>query len=196
MLDYRHLGRGLAGADALRRYRERTGTVGRDKVWSDEETETLRRLYPDYKAAMKALPGRTYGAIKFHAMKHGIARRRHVWTNIEVARLRKLAAAGASNKQLFAGFPEFREQQILGKLYHCRMKRPRRQFRSTGHPLLDALRSRCHALGLSMVDVDDIARTRRYFTGQTWLKRQAVDVAKVAKAIDALGGTLSVSWQE
>ncbi len=196
MLDYRRLGRGLAGTDNLRRYRERTGTNGRDRLWSPEETETLRRLYPDYRAAMKALPGRSYWAVRGHALKHGFARRRHVWTNIELARLRKLAAAGVSDTELVAGFPGLTRDQVIGKLRHHQIKRPRRRFKPTGYPLLDAIRDRCYQLGWSMVDLDEIAGTANYFRCQAWLDGRGVSIRRIAKAVKVLGGTLSVTWKE
>jgi hypothetical protein len=197
MLDYRHLGRGLSGADALRRYHARTGMTGRgNRIWSEEETDTLRRLYPDYKAAMKALPGRSYYAIRAEARSSGIARRRHVWTTAELACLKKMAAAGASNKEMFAAFPGFTQHQVIGKLAHRKIRRKRRPFKVTGYPLIDSIRERCHRLGWSMVDLDAIARTRRYFTTQAWSTNGYISTAPVAKAVEVLGGALTVTWKD
>lgn len=197
MLDYRHLGRVLAGSKNLQRWMERTRTTGGNKrLWSDAEIAALKRCYPDYDEAMKALPGRGYRSIRAKAKEIGIGRRVHTWSAAEVSRLKKLSAAGATNKEIFAAFPEMREQQILGALATHRIRRPRRKFKQTGHTLLDALRDHCHEHGISMVDLDGFARTRKYFARQMWNTDGKVRTELVAKAIDALGGILSVTWPD
>jgi hypothetical protein len=100
MLDFAHLDRGLGAAKAAKWHLARTGktSLGYD-LWTTEDSETLRRLYPDYQAAMKALPNRTLEALKKHAYEMGIVHRNHVWTGAAITRMRKLAAAGARRKE-------------------------------------------------------------------------------------------------
>jgi hypothetical protein len=77
-----------------------------------EESDTLKRLYPDYRALLKALPGRTRHAIKNHARQMGILHRRHVWTGAEIARLRKMAAAGVARNEIAAAFAPLTKGQV------------------------------------------------------------------------------------
>lgn len=197
MLDFQHLSRGLNGADQLQRYRERTGMVGRGRrIWTAEELEILRRLYPDYAAAKKALPGRTYYAIRAHARERGIASKRQVWKMSELQRLRQLVATDATTQEMQAVFPGRTRHQLKATLGRYGIRRKRRGFKPTGHDLLDAVRQRCHELNLTMVDLDAMARTRRYFTTQAWIARGAPSLRHVVKAAQVLGGRISVLWPE
>jgi hypothetical protein len=196
MLDFAYLDRGLQGAEALRRHRVRTGKTGRGHdLWTNGDTETLLRLYPDYEAAQKALPGRTLAALKKHAYDKGIARGRHIWTAAEIARMRKLAAAGAQRKEIIAAFAPLSKNQIVGALAHYQIRRSRPPFKPTGHALLDAIRSRCLELRWSMMDLDAIAHTGNYFTRQQWYGKAAVNLEHAAKAIRALGDTFAITLE-
>jgi hypothetical protein len=60
------------------------------EVWTAAEMRIVQRLYPDYEAMLKALPNRSYWAIRGFAQNYGIASKRHVWTTAEISKLRAL----------------------------------------------------------------------------------------------------------
>jgi len=196
MVNFSHLERSLMGVEAARRLRERTGKTSRGyDLWTSEDNEALKRLYPDYRAALKAFPGRTLMALKKQAAELGIVRRRHIWTGAEITRLRKLAASGASRKEMIAAFAPLREKQVTGAIEEYRLRRGRRPFKPTGHAALDVVRARCFALRLNMADLDAMARTGRYFTEQRWIRSHKVRLDYLARAIEALGGTYTITWE-
>lgn len=65
-----------------------------------------------------------------------------------------------------------------------------------GSTLLDAIRRRCADLGYSMVDLDAVARTKRYFQYAQWKSSGSFNVARLSKAVEALGGELSAVWRD
>lgn len=197
MLDFAYLDRRQKGAQALRRYRERTGTVGRGhKIWTAQEDETLRRLYPNYRAMVKALPNRTMVAVRFRVRAIGAAQPYvcHRWTAAEISRMRRLAASGATRREIIAAFAPLTKNQVVNALAYHRVVRKKSPLRPSGHPALDAVRARCRELRLSMSDLDAMARTRTYFRQAQWAKGRGVNLERIAKAIQALGGTFTVAW--
>lgn len=162
--------------------------------WTEAEDNVVRLLFPDYKALEQVLRHRTYDAIKCRAAGLGIVPRKHVWTNLEVSRLRKLYST-ASNAELLEAFPGVSIERIKGKAGHIGLRRKPKGFKPTGHPLLDQLRSRCFELNLSMIDLDAMAGTNKFFQKQLW-HSGALSYARVAAGVHAIGGTLKVEWGE
>ena len=184
------------GAASAYRARERMARTGRTPkghwLWTKEEDDIVRELYPDYKALRRKLRRRTYNAIKERARTLEVAHRRHVWLASEVSRLRRLYPR-SDRLDILAAFPGLRWRQIAGKAGHIRVHRYRRRLSRTGHPLIDHIRDRAFELNMSMVDLDAMARTKKYFQKAGWangnLNRRAL-----VRAVEALGGEVSVRW--
>lgn len=164
------------------------------RLWTAKENKILRSTYPDYSAALEQLPGRSLYAIRTHVRELGIQRRNHIWTGAEIVRLRKLFPT-ATWPELQAAFPGLTRNAIKVSARHRGLARARRRFKPTGDWLLDEVRTRCFALGYTMLDLDILARTKSYFRNRSWTHRRA-DRARLCKAVEALGGTLSVAWQD
>ena len=69
------------------------------------------------------------------------------------------------------------------------------RFSPTGDGFLDVVRTRCRQLKVTMADLDRWARTGTYFYKARWLQHGTVSRPKLCRAIQALGGTLSISWR-
>src|SRR5579875_2930716 len=81
--------------------------------WTREDDRAFRVLYPDYNALRRRFPSRTYYALRNHAAELGIVERRHVWTQLEVARLKRMyAGPRPSDEALMAAFPGMTSKQI------------------------------------------------------------------------------------
>lgn len=173
----------------------RTGQApGGAPLWTDQENAPLRKFYPDYVELLKRLPRRSYYSLRRRADKLGIVQRRHVWTAAEVSRLRRHYPS-ASRKEIFELFPGLRWLQISQKARLIGVHRKTRKLVSTGHALVDEVRSRATTLGYTMVDLDELASTGTYFQKGWWRKKQ-VSARKIARAVTALGGRLTVKWEE
>lgn len=190
-MDIRRLARNAAAAQSLRRWRELSSA----DLWKPEDDEVFRRLYPDYGALRKAFPSRSYRAIQGHASRLGIAAKRHRWTAAELSRLRRLYQS-ASREDVLAAFPGMGWKQIKARAEHAGLHRPRRPYCPTGHAILDDIRSRCFELRYSMVDLDEMARTKQYFTKAGWMRTQRIKAQPVVRAVDALDGSLLVEWRK
>jgi hypothetical protein len=190
----RHIYDGAKSAERGRQRIARTGHVGGKQLWKPEEDRVLSALYPNYEAARKALPGRTYYSLRYRARTLHIQKKRQSWTGADVVRMRKLYPV-ATMADLLAAFPGRTPETIKSFAVSMHIRK-RFEFKKTGYPVIDAIRVRCKELGYSMGDLDEIARTKRYFTSALWLSNKSVRGSAVYKAVEALDGTLLVSWRD
>jgi hypothetical protein len=162
-------------------------------LWTPREDEIVRGIYPNYVALRRALRRRTYSALRHRTRKLGIAKKRHIWLTTEESRLRKLYPK-ADRSELLVAFPGMSWRQIAAKARHIGVRRMRRKLNATGHPLIDMIRDRAFDLRLSMVDLDAMAGTKRYFQKSLWCNGRPNRKA-LLQAVEALGGEVSIRWQ-
>lgn len=185
------------GAASSYRARERMARTGRTpnghRLWTTKEDDIVRALYPNYKALRRKLRSRSYSAIRYRASVLDVIKRRHVWLGSEVQRLRRLYPK-ASREAIMQALPGLRWGQIAGKAGHIRVFRHRQRLCRTGHPIIDLIRDRAFDLNLSMVELDSIARSKTYFQKAGW-RTSGVNRKAILRAVEALGGEVSVQWQ-
>jgi len=182
-----------AGPTALANIFPLTRPRGPLRVWSQEDDMAVRLLYPDYGALQRHFADRTLAAIKHRAAKLGVVSKRHVWTQLEVARLRRLfAQRRPTDDALKAAFPHIPLDKILYKARHVGIVRERIAPIILGVPVLDAVRQRAHDEGMCLAELDRLSGTKRYFQQST----RRVVWRHVAAAVDFLGGALTPRWDE
>ncbi|MBZ9909017.1 hypothetical protein LB557_23695 [Mesorhizobium sp. BR115XR7A] len=184
-----------AGERLRRQIHQRGFTLLGQKLWIPKEDEICRSLYPDYLAMAKALPHRSRKAIEHRCSVLGIVHRRiNVWTAKRDTLFRKMYRT-SSTQELRDAFPEMTMKQIWRRGCKCKLSRPRkRPYRTTGNLLLDELREECWRQNISMPDLDEFARSGRYFRRRSW--RSGLNYKHILRAINELGGTPIVQWQE
>ena len=160
--------------------------------WTAEEDQLIRSLYPDYDGLQRRLRHRTRSALKHRARHLEVTADRHVWTNVEVALLRALYAAGVPDRALAEHFPHLRLGQIRAKAQHLRLTRPRRAPILLGVPLLDAVRQHATQAGMSLAELDRRARTGRYFQSC----RRNLDLRCIWRAAQLLSGEIRINWDD
>jgi hypothetical protein len=163
----------------------------RGSRYSAAELHLVKTHYPDYKTIMRVLPGRGLNSVKGAAARYGIVKRRHVWTNQEVTRLRKMYPT-SSFPELLAAFPQVIQDQIYGKAQHLGLVRRKPALVLTGCPMHDAIRARARALNLTMADLDAMIGSKWYFQRSHW--RARFNYARACAAVRALNGKVGVIW--
>jgi hypothetical protein len=163
-------------------------------LWTEKEIETLKRLYPKmgYAAISKRLKRRSYWSVRHKAQQLGLTPHRHVWTGAEIARLRKVYRSGTV-AEIRAEFPCFTLSHIRSIAHFHGIFRDRHPFKRTGYLAVDQIRERAFDLGYSMPDVDQLARTKKYFQTAAWHCGH-VNYRAIGRAIDALDGKIAVEW--
>ncbi|MGI4763955.1 MAG: hypothetical protein ACRYGP_02635 [Janthinobacterium lividum] len=162
--------------------------------YNEAEHNVIRQLYPDFKAMQKHLPSRSYNSIRRMCAVLGIQNRKlsdAKWTGPEITKLKRIYPVIGS-KELLEAFPHKTRKQITTQAGYLRLKRPKREMRATGHPLLDEVRRRAIELNYTMTDLDKIAHTKHYFEGNHW--RRGLTMPPLIAAIHALGGTVTADW--
>lgn len=195
-LDLFHASRNAATARRMRTYIKRIGsTPSGHPLWTKEEDAKMRHLYPDYKKLQRALRRRTYCSLRNRARSLGIAKKRHTWKGEDIVKLRKLYPEG-SRDSILSAFPGVEWSKIAARANAAKIWRRRRPFKITGHSLLDAIRARAFELNISMVDLDDMAKTKRYFQKAQWISSGVVNRKMLLRAIEALNGNISIEWRK
>jgi hypothetical protein len=164
------------------------------KLWTKEEDEKVITLYPDYKVLRKTLRQRSFCGIKSRASRLNVTRKRHCWTGPEISKLRKLYPK-ASHKEILEAFPGLHWSQIRARARYAGFRRARKAFKETGYPILDDIRSYAFELNLNMVELDKMAKTKRYFQKAQWISSGSANHKAILRAITALGGQLRADWE-
>jgi hypothetical protein len=159
--------------------------------WPAAADRIIEALYPDYEEIQRRLTTRSYCAVRNRAQKLGVAARRHVWTNHKVAKLRRLYDQGATHAELASAFPGLTRSQICSKARHIHLRRMRSEPSTLGVRCLDMIRKRAAILGLTLRELDKIAKTKRYFQRTT----RRMDWNHIACAAEALGGRIEITWR-
>lgn len=152
----------------------------------------VRNTYPDYHRMMRALPHRSLAALKNRVRHLGVVWRRHVWTNAEVKKLRYAWQGNIRGAELMLLFPGLRPSQIKGKAQHLGLRKRETHLVAFEDPALNAIRRRAATCGMSLVQLDRLARTGRFF--QKSIRRP--NLKYIMRAAAALGGEVAVEWRE
>ena len=161
--------------------------------WTSEEDDQVRALFPNYDAMKQALPHRTDAAVRCRAGVLSLKKKHHSWTGAELVRLKKLYEGGASQKEILRAFPFATSTMIQGGNQYNGFHRKNVRYKPTGFPIIDAIRERALKMNISMVELDAMAHSKKYFRVAAW-QTGGVHGKYILRAIAALGGHLSVNW--
>lgn len=165
-------------------------------LWTEEEDEICRRLYPDYVKLRAALTGRSCYAIQSRCRELKVAKRCPPWTGADIAKLRKLYPT-SSWDCLKAAFPHRGPIGIRDRAHALGVYRKKPAYAPTGDSVLDELRAECLRQKISMCDLEIIANGKGYFVNKGWRgARGSINMNRIAKAVRELGGTLTIDWGE
>lgn len=160
--------------------------------WTAEEDACVCRHYPFYDRLCIALPHRSLAALKHRVRCLSIARRRHVWTSIEVRRLQSAFAGHVPDRDLERLFPGLRLSQIKAKAGHIKAPHRRGRLVLFDVPALDTIRARARSLGMSYVELDRRAQTGRFFQASS----QRPALKEICQAAAVLGGEVAIAWND
>lgn len=167
-------------------------TLAGQPLWSESEVQILRAHAPDYNEIMERLPNRSFEAIRHKCNRLGLSRSIHLWTGLEIAKLRRLYP-GAAKEVIIAAFPHSTWAQIKSSARRYGFRRDRLLLMDADHPIVDAIIKRCRQIGWSLPDLDAEAGTGSYFRNCNW-KKHPPNFNALLKAIHALGGKFAVIW--
>jgi len=190
------LSRGAMSVEQARARLQRAGcTPWGDALWTEEEMSECRRLYPNYDALQKALPGRSRRTIFERCRLLGLtAGTLKPWTAAEKTRLRRMFPE-ISWAEICATFPGRTKAAIVRAAYKWGFRRKRQPYKRTCHEALDQVRARCVDEGLFMPDIDEFARSGNFFSKRAY-RRKKPDLLAVDRAARAFGGRLKIEWDD
>jgi hypothetical protein len=165
-----------------------------DPTWTLREIETIREKWPAMSVLRKLLPHRTERAIRDKAKRCGIipAKEQHIWTGAEQKRLRELARLGTSSRSI-AGQLGLRALQVRNRLSYSGVTIARRPPVPSHSPLADVVRKRAFERNISNAELDRSLGRRKIFSRAA---RRSVGIWHIERAVKALGGRLTIAWEE
>ena len=185
---------------AAQRLRDRIKQLGTTldgkRLWTDEEDDMCRRLYPDYVAMSRSIPDRTKPALKSRCRDLAITRSRNHFTARDIKTMRA-AYPSLDMPALLKLMPGRTAAVLHAKASDMGLTRPKPQYKPTGNYLLDALRQRCFEEGYTMSDLDEYVKKDRYFRRRHWCgPRGVISYTHIVRAIHELGGRLRIEWSD
>lgn len=171
----------------------RARIVRRDDTWTYVESEILRKHWPDLNILAKLLPHRKATAMRHMAKRCGLIpdKVRNVWTGAQDKKLRQMASAGATRKDIAAEL-SLSVGQVANRPNYRRINLARRPPKPYGDPLIDEVRRRAFSLNISAAELDRSLGDRRIF--QAAWKGRHIGATHIHRAVKALGGVLKVEW--
>lgn len=167
--------------------------VRSDNTWTFNESELLRKHWPNMQLVRKLLPHRTERAIKYMAKRCGLIppKEQNVWTGAQDKTLRRMAAAGNSRKEIAAELG-LTVGQVANRLLYRKINLAKRPPVQIGNELLDQIRRRAFDLNMSIADLDRSLGKRTIF--QTAWKGRHISPKHIHRAVIALGGEMKIEW--
>jgi hypothetical protein len=166
------------------------------RYWSSQEDDLVRAHYPDHETLRRVLCSRSPDAIRHRAHYLCSVKKRHVWTQVEIAKLRHAYQShSVVTTSLRSAFPEMTRAQIYSKAAQLGLRPGRRRaLKKHSNPVLNAVLKRIYDLNLSLADLDALSRTSKYFASRIWRRKRPNDRA-LRRAVHALDGDLIVQWR-
>jgi hypothetical protein len=115
-VDIRLLARNAARSEHLRNARRRSRPAKGKRSWSPAEQEKVKLLFPDKRSLAKALPHRTWVAIRSRAGVLGLRKKQHRWLASDLSKLRRMWSARATQHELYEALPRYSWNQIVWQL--------------------------------------------------------------------------------
>lgn len=164
-------------------------------VWTDNEVEVLTKHAPDYATIYRLIPARSEKAIQKKASALGLAAKKYSnWSAVDRSKLRKIYPA-ATLDELKQTFPTRTHAAIKQVASRIKVRRRRKPYALTGNEVIDQIRARCFEIGWTMIDLDNAARTRKYFRKKKW-RFGWINYNILRRAVLALDGDLKVEWKD
>jgi hypothetical protein len=192
-MDVRSLARNAARAQHLR-IRLRGVAPNGKREWSLAEIAIVQSLFPNEAALCKALPHRSWIAIRSRAGLLGLRKKQHRWFASDLSRLKRMWSAGFPKREIFEALPRYTADQVIWQVRKRKFRRPDKRFCGSGHPVIDQIKDRAKYLHYSMGDIDELAGTKGYFYSARWIGRPRPNPKAICRAIEALDGVVTAVW--
>ena len=194
-MDRRQLTRNIASGDRARSRMRATGlTPNGHPLWIDPETGSLRKGYPDYNKVLREVRRRTRAAAHSKASRLRITKPRARPWDVEndKPKMRRLYPSG-SKSELLAAFPGRSWPAICSIARKWRIYR-RRPVMKRDDPVVQSIVRRAAQQNISVKELTEMAGGGSLFRQGTVAKMNRRHWQRVARAVEALGGTLRARW--
>lgn len=161
--------------------------------WTAPELALVRAHYPDRKKLAAVLPHRTFNACAVQWYRRWPTGSIRPWTAAEISRLRRLYPV-ASWSEVQQAFPRRTGNAIRYQACKLRLYRPTYPFKLSGNVIVDTVKLRARAEGLSMRFLDLEAASGQYFRSTS--RSGHVRTSAIEKALTILGGRLEFVWEK
>lgn len=158
--------------------------------WTREENELVATYSNDREKLRELLPHRTREAIRKRLDGEGAPRRRRWWTTKDIREVRAWRSAGMTWPQIQALKPGM--SHTVAIRYGANTPPPR-ALKPLGVPVLDSIRQRATARGLSLSSLDRAIGSRCGYFNKSY---PIIYWRQVVAAVEHLDGSLKICWDD
>ena len=188
--------RGLAASMQAKARMEYSGrTFSGHLLWTPDEDRKVAEWYPDYALLRRLLPHRTFRSLQARARTLHVVKPRHRWTAKEISLLRKMYP-DASREEILAFFPGMNWKQVAARARYAGYRRARKPYKQTGYQPIDDILQFAFENNMTLADIDAFAGSKTYFQSQQWVANGFTGHKAVLRAAIALGGKISIQWED
>jgi hypothetical protein len=167
--------------------------VRRNNEWTLREHEVVVSHWPRVEEISRRLPHRTVTAIRGFAGKCNLRKPMRQWKQTEDSLLRKRVKQGVSRQEI-ARELGMTLNQVANRMAYANIHYERKPPQRTGNHLRDEIFQRAFDLNLSRKDLDELCCSGNIFS--KWSPSQKVHNRHIWRAVNRLGGKLTVEWDE
>lgn len=161
--------------------------------WEVWEEKLVAKHHPNYRAVLKALPHRSYSAVRARAQSLDLAPKRKRWIAATVQKalaLRKIMP----RREVVRHFENEPPGRIVQILHYFRARGRQRRFASTPDPIVNAILNRAWNKQYRLREIDRAIGAKRYFGARDFDYR--LDPDHISRAVEHMGGELYVEWED
>ncbi|MBP2159571.1 MULTISPECIES: hypothetical protein [Asticcacaulis] len=160
------------------------------RSWEPWEDNILRDHYPNYDAIVQRLKQRSREGVRARINRLNIHVARRTWSKSDLAIINTLHLQGVPKKEIAKRFHDVTTTSIFNAIYTYGDSRARTPRESS--QVMSSICARMKRLGIMRSHYDKANNTSFYFSGGG----KIVIPKLVIRAIEDLGGTFQIEWDE
>lgn len=160
-------------------------------LYLPSEDELIWKLHPNYDALKRELPHRTRRSLQARASRIQASSNQNLWTGADRKKLANLRRQGVSVGDLAKLFG-VKCRSIQWQITCLGIGKPQKMRLDGVDPTMSSIRLRAVALKTSIKQLNRSLGTKSLFGA----RHHKTPLKHVVRAIDSLGGTLSIEWAD
>ena len=168
------------------------------RKWTPSEDAVIQAGFPNYGLIASVLTWRTRIAIKWRSRELGLTHSEYFWSERDKDLVRRCVERGEGWAALKLRFPDKSKHAISQLIRRLSLKQPWEGSPArtdSPHLIITDIKRRCLDEGVSFMAISRAAGTDSLLKAHT-IRKNGLSHARIAKAVELLGGELYAEWED